>query len=334
MNWYMYEFTGDTSILRKYFPMTLDYLRYLESISKNYLLTHGIDDHKPVITKTDGDILSTSHFYEFTRIAANMASLIGESETENELNAMAVKIKKAYYKEFFNKKENTFGNEGQTVLSGSIYHGLAEKDIRDKVMNHLLQRISEQDTTFDVGVVGLKYLFNLLHQTDHSDLLYEMVTHRQIPGLGYWIDQGATTLWQDWDGSMSLNHIMFGSVSEWFFESLAGIQRDQNDPGFKKIIIKPDFIPQLTWVAAETKTPYGKVKVNWNLNDSEYFLYVEVPVNSTAEIHIPVIDKNKIRYSAISDQIHFQRTEKSYSVISVESGTYKFSFDALDKTVY
>ncbi len=334
MIWYIYEFTGDTSILADYFPMTLGYLEYLESISDNYLLTHGIDDHKPVITKTNGDILSTSHFYEFTKMAKDMATLLGKKEKVSQLNAMAAKIKRAYYKEFYIKKETTFGNEGQTVLSGSIYHGLADEDIRDEVMNQLLRKISEQDTTFDVGVVGLKYLFNLLHQTDHSDLLYEMVTHRKIPGLGYWIEQGATTLWQDWDGSMSLNHIMFGSVSEWFFESLAGIQRDPKQPGFKNIIIKPDFIPQLNWVATETETPYGTLDVNWKLKNDRYLLKVTVPVNATAEIHIPVISKNNIHFDENENLTRYNGTVNNYSVFKVGSGMHKFSFAAKDRVVY
>ena len=334
MIWYMYEFTGDTSILANYFPLTLRYLKYLESISDNYLLTHGIDDHKPVTTKTDGDILSTSHFYEFTKITEDIAVLLGKNEQASQLKEMAAKIKKAYYKNFYNKKETTFGNEGQTVLSGSIYHGLANEDIRDEVMNQLIQKIRKQDTTFDVGVVGLKYLFNLLHQTDHSDLLYEMVTHREIPGLGYWMEQGATTLWQDWDGSMSHNHIMFGSVSEWFYESLAGIQRDPEYPGFKNIIVKPDFIPQLTWVAAETKTPYGKVKVNWEVKNNQYLLKITIPVNASAEVHIPVPNKGDVNINDNSNLIRYVETENQYCKFKVGSGTYEFSFNDKDKVVY
>jgi alpha-L-rhamnosidase len=336
MTWYMYEFTGDTSIIAKYFPMTLEYLHHLERISENYLLTHGIDDHKPVVTKTEGAILSTSHFYEFTRIAANMASLLNRNETASDLKNMAEKIKKAYYKEFYHRKDKTFGNKGQTALSGAIYHELVEEDIKEEIMNNLISKISAQDTTFDVGVVGLKYLFNLLHREDYSNLLYKMVTHREIPGFGYWIEQGATTLWQDWDGSMSLNHIMFGSVSEWFFESLAGIQRDATKPGFKNIIIKPDFIQQLTWVAAETKTPYGKVVVNWHLNKHEYHLKVYVPVNTSASIYIPVNNPDNIEYGSPDHAMtpYAELFDDQYSRLNVKAGWHHVIFKKNNMTVY
>ena len=101
----------------------------------------------------------------------------------------------------------------------------------DKVVDELVKNIESQDYHIDTGILGAKYLFNALANNGRIDVAYRMATQTTAPSYGNWIEQGATTLWEDWPGASSLNHIMFGDISAWFYKYLAGIQLDPDAPG-------------------------------------------------------------------------------------------------------
>jgi hypothetical protein len=249
--WYLYVYTGDTAILRRYYRPIKNYIDHLERNAKNYLLDTGIDDHKAFFTKTEGDIIASGYFYYLTDLLARMAKILSQAEESMAYGNLASQIKQSFLAKYYDMKSKTVGNGGQTCLSQGLYMYLVPDKDRQQVLNNLLAKIDSADYHFDAGVGGVKALFEALSSSGQDQILYQMVNQKDFPGYGYWIEQGANTLWQDWDGSMSLNHIMFGSVSEWFFQSLAGINPDPKQPGFKNVIIKPRFINDLQWVNGE-----------------------------------------------------------------------------------
>ncbi|NJM16476.1 MAG: hypothetical protein HC896_14835 [Bacteroidales bacterium] len=108
-----------------------------------------------------------------------------------------------------------------------------------------------------------------------------------MPGWGYWIEQGATTLWESWDKNDSKNHVMYGHISEWFYANLAGIQPDEAAPGFKHFYVSPLFADGLTWASGQTLTPYGEIKSEWKRSENKVQLNITVPFNTTADILLP-----------------------------------------------
>ena len=147
-----------------------------------------------------------------------------------------------------------------------------------------------------------------------------MVTQTDIPGFGYWLAKGANTLWQDWDGSMSLNHIMFGTVSEWFYESLAGIQLDDKQPGFRHFIIRPDILPQLDWVTGRVESPFGTIYSSWEKVSETITMRVTVPPNATATVYVPYQEGQTVKLNG--EESEEGTTEKGCRIFEVASGTY------------
>ena len=116
-----------------------------------------------------------------------------------------------------------------------------------------------------------------------------MFNHYDAPGYGFQLQFGATTLTEQWDprrGS-SWNHFMLGHIDEWFFATLAGIQPDKKNPGMKHFIIKPEIVGDITFVKASTESLFGKISVNWRIENKRFMLDVSVPYNTTAEVYLP-----------------------------------------------
>jgi alpha-L-rhamnosidase len=216
-----------------------------------------------------------------------MAKVLQKNDDARAYQKFAEKIRKAFLEKYYERESGTVGNGGQTQMALALSFGLIPEKEKKKVLDGLVERIEADGYFFDCGVVGLKALYETALQNGISDVIFKMVSQTEFPGYGHWIVQGANTLWQDWDGSMSLNHIMFGSVSEWFFRALAGINPDPEQPGFKHLIIAPVFIDGLDWVQAEHETMYGTIRSGWWREGDAITLKVEVPANTTATVRLP-----------------------------------------------
>jgi alpha-L-rhamnosidase len=160
----------------------------------------------------------------------------------------------------------------------------------DETINALVSAVKKSDDHLDCGILGTKYLLHALSDNGRSDVAYKIVNQHTFPGWGYWIDQGATTLWEQWNGTESHNHIMFGDVSAWFYKNLAGIAPDKDQPGFKRISFKPYFSPDLKWVKASHQSMYGEITANWDRKAKNIYYKIAIPANTTGEIILP---KNK-----------------------------------------
>jgi alpha-L-rhamnosidase len=285
--WYLYVFTGDSAILERYYQPIKKYLGHLERNAEEYLLNFGIDDHKAYYTKTEGDIIASGYFYYLTDLFVKIAKILHEQDDEKKFSQLSMQIKKAFQEKYYDKKLKIFGNGGQTSLSLGLYMNLVPEQDKKQLLSNLLAKIDSANYHFDAGVGGVKSLYESLDESGNNEAIYQMVNQTDFPGYGYWIEQGANTLWQDWNASMSLNHVMFGSVSEWFFQSLAGINPDPVLPGFKNILLKPSFIEDLTWVKADYESPYGKIVSGWERIDGKVVMQIHIPVNSTATLHLP-----------------------------------------------
>lgn len=328
MVWDLYRFTGDALIVEKYYPAMKKYLDFLIANADGYTLNFGIDDHKPVVTKTEGDILASGYLVGFTRMFSEMATILDKPKDVQYYADYASKAEDGFNQKYFDERSGRYGNGGQTSQALALYHDIVPEGQEQKVLNVLLEDIKARDNHFDVGVVGLKYLFNVLREYGHSETLYQMVVQEDFPGFGYWLKEGANTLWQDWDGSMSLNHIMFGTVSEWYYESLAGIQLDEAKPswkpgwkpGWKHFIIRPDILDAISWVSASHESGYGEILSSWEKQEGSLFMRVSVPPNTTASVYVPFEEGQTLTLNG--DVSQPERTEAGRAVFELGPGTY------------
>ena len=295
--WQMYRFAGDTTIIERYYGNFKQYVDYLTAHSDGYLLLFGIDDHKQLEPLTEGHYLASAFYYRFADMLSKMAAIAGRDEDNRKYALLAADIKQAFNKRYFDTSKGIYDHGGQTPMAIALYFGLAEDQHKETVLYNLLRTIEEKGGHIDAGVVGTKAVINTLLMYDQEKVLFEMADKRTFPGWGYWIEAlGANTLYQNWDGSQSLNHIMFGSIGDYFYQGLGGIQPDENFPGFKHFRIKPSVNNDLEWVEAGHDSPYGTIESKWKKLNDGLQMNVSVPPNTTAEIYVPGDEGSQINF--------------------------------------
>ena len=147
------------------------------------------------------------------------------------------------------------------------------------------------------------------------------------PSWGWWMEQGATTLWEQWNGADSRIHVMFGDVSAWFYKALAGIQPDLQSPGFKHFYVTPHVVGDLTSARGEYRSIRGRIVSDWQVANGEFQLHLSVPANSSATVSLPIAGEvlETGKPIAQSREVKFLRSEAGRSLFEVGSGDYRFS---------
>ncbi|MDD4226587.1 MAG: family 78 glycoside hydrolase catalytic domain [Mariniphaga sp.] len=321
--WQMYRYTGDTTIIVRYYEAFKNYVDYLSNHSNNYLLHFGIDDHKQLKPLTDGHYLSSAFYFHCTSLLSKMADITGAKNDARKYAALAEEIKKAFHEKYFHPDSNTYYHGGQTPMALALYFGMTDEPNREKILQNLLNTIKENNGHIDAGVVGTKAVINTLLMFGEEQVLFEMADKRTFPGWGYWIDVlGANTLYQNWDGSQSLNHIMFGSIGDYFYKGLAGINIDNNQPGFKHIILKPMTHNPLQWVEGSYNSLYGRISSKWEKQPDGLQMNIAIPPGTTAEVHVPGAENSEVSFRQGS-QPDFLGYKNGFHIYLVKAGSYE-----------
>jgi len=296
--WTLYVYQGDTRVLEKAYPAMRLYVDYVTSRAKDGIASHGLSDWTPVKTKTPTEVTSTGYYYLDAQIVARAAELLGKTDDAKKYAALAASIREAFNKQLY-KGEGVYSIGSQTAQSCALHQGLVPEPERAKVEAKLAEVVLQNKAYPDFGILGSKYIFRSLSEAGRSDLAYAMATKEDGASYGTWIKRGATTFWEDWAEGASRNHIMFGDVSAWFYQYLGGIRladevsavAERAETGavaFKEFVISPDPVEGLGWVKAEHDSPYGMIRSNWKKAEGVFTLEVEVPVNTTATVYLPV----------------------------------------------
>jgi alpha-L-rhamnosidase len=163
--------------------------------------------------------------------------------------------------------------------------------MRAKVAANLAKRVEADNKHLDVGLLGTKAILNALSENGYADLAFMVASQKDFPSWGWWIVNGATTLYENWPidakRDLSLNHIMFGEVCAWFFKALGGIKPDPEQPGFKNIILHPNFVTGLNHANVSHHSPYGEIVSKWERKKKDIIYSVTIPANSTADLYLP-----------------------------------------------
>lgn len=302
--WYMYLYDADIHILKRMYPCMKKYMMFMKSMSNHGLVQYGLGDWcAPTHDGADNlpcDVMLTDTAYYFSNsvIMEKVAALLGFTDDERLFKGMAEESRRAFRDKYFELASNGMAEgmrkEGQTELACALYQGLTKEDETELFKEKLMEQIRKWDFHFDTGILGTKYLVNVDGSQKFEDMVYRMITNRTCPSYRYMMDQGATTIWEVWRGTTSLNHHMFTSVLEWFYKQLAGIQLDELKPGYKHIMIHPALISQLTYAFASHESPYGTVKCRWERQADGGVVYdISVPVGCSATLFLPIEDEKE-----------------------------------------
>jgi alpha-L-rhamnosidase len=193
----------------------------------------------------------------------------------------------------------------------------------------LVSEFERHNFHLSTGIFSTKMLFDVLRQSNQNELAYQIANQPDFPGWGYMLSKGATTLWESWatsDNVYSQNHPMFGSVDEWFYRSLLGI--NEAAPGFKRIIIKPQPAGDLTWAKGNYYSVSGNIISDWKIEKDVFSLHVVIPANTSAEVWIPAQENSTVTEKGVAvekmDGFKSTRYQFGYRVAVVGSGDYDF----------
>ncbi|MEI7501216.1 MAG: family 78 glycoside hydrolase catalytic domain, partial [Bacteroidota bacterium] len=330
--WYMYQYYGDKQILRQHYSGMKHWIEYMKGALNpdGILASQGLGEWVPPdIVEIEPDFVNTCYYYYCCRLIAKIAAVVENTGDAGYFNQLADKAQQDINTAFFHAEKSSYsvGRQGANIFP--LGFGIASKENIDAVFNNLIRNIIDNNQAhFDTGILGTPLLLEVLTEGDRTDLAYTLMNQRDFPGFGFMIEQGATTIWETFQGDVSHSHPMFGSACEWFYRNLGGITPDADVPGFKHAIIKPTPVSSLSFTNTSYQSMYGEIKTNWKFEGDDYLLDVTIPANTSATVYVLAIDKGKITEScksiSVNRHVKYLRNEKKYAVYEVESGEYQF----------
>lgn len=302
--WTMYQMYGDTVIIAKQYNSMKSWIKFMEKHAEqliwNYKLQFGdwvaLDAKEgSYFGATPNELTCTAYFAYSVGLFAKMAEIIGKEEDAAEYEALHEKIKTVYQAAFFDEKGH-LSAQTQTAQIISLYFELVPEAYKQNVVDDLLYLLKKENGYLVTGFVGTPYFCHALSRNGHTEEAYELLLKEGFPSWIYQVKQGATTIWEHWDskkpdGTMwspamnSFNHYAYGAIGEWLYRVAAGIDCNEEEAGFRKIIIAPQTGGELKYVKAFYHCNYGKIISEWYAKEDRVIMKVVIPCNTTAVIH-------------------------------------------------
>ncbi|QKJ29338.1 family 78 glycoside hydrolase catalytic domain [Mucilaginibacter mali] len=324
--WNMYLVYGDKALLATQYPTMVNWIGFMTKNSTNNLWNKGnhygdwLSYHSP---NDDGsDAITDKYeiaqcFYAYsTQLVINAAKVLGKTEDVARYQQLLNDIKAAYNKEYVTGGGRLMSNT-QTAYVLALQFDMLPEDRRAQAAKYLVDNIKRYNNHLTTGFLGTPYLCHVLTRFGYTDVAYQLLLQPTYPGWLYPIKMGATTVWERWDGIKadgtfqssrmnSFNHYAYGAIGDWMYRTIAGIDTDPDQPGYKHIIIKPHPGGDMTYCKASFKTQHGDIKVEWHNENGKFSMSVTVPENTTATISVP------------------DNTGANYTVHEVKAGQYQY----------
>lgn len=284
----LYNYYGDKRAIENLYPAMERYMTYLRTREKEGMLTYGIGDWVYYKTYTSETYTSTLHYYIGNKLMSRFAKLLGKDAKPYETKAD--ELKKLINEKFFDAEKGTYAGGTQAAQAVALYDGIVPEGKEELVAKVLNDSVVANNYFLDYGLLGSKTVPRMLTKYGYVETAYKMANKTEAPSWGYWIEQGYTTLPETWTLSpefrdASLNHVFMGDISAWMTNDIAGINYDEQNPGFRNIIIRPHFIKDLQWAKAEYNSISGLIKSEWKRNGDNILLTVHIPLGAKATIY-------------------------------------------------
>jgi alpha-L-rhamnosidase len=332
--WQLYQYYGDRGLLEEQYPNVRRWVALLRTKARDGILDNGISDHESLTPKPVA--LTGTAFYALNaRLAAKMARVLGRPAEAAEYEALAERVTQAFDRRFRDSTSGRYDMGTQATQAIALGLDLVPRERERAALRVLEGELEKMEGHVTTGIFGTKWLLDALTRHGRADLAYAAVARRTFPGWGYMVERGATTLWESWahpEHVASQNHPMFGSVSEWFYKGLLGINPAPDAVGFDRVIIRPNAVGDLTWARGHYDSVRGRVASAWRRDGAALTLAVEVPVSVAATVHVPAARAEDVteggRPASQAPGVRFLRIEDGRAVFEVGSGRYAFATPA------
>lgn len=343
----LYKWYGDNAIEERQYETMKRYTIYLASTrNEKGLVKAGLGDwydwtqeqgHRGASQLTPGELPATAFLYDNARILNRAAERMDKKADAAEFERLAQQVRQDFIEAYYKSADHSVATGSQAALATALYFGLVPEEDREDVLANLVAKLEKAQYRQSAGEVCFRMLVQALAEGGRSDVVYRMINRTDAPGYGHMLKLGFKTLSERWDkpGS-SMNHCMFGHIQEWFQNSIVGIRQAPDSVGFKRLLLRPELVGDLTSASGHYDSIHGRIESRWRIEDDRFYWHVTVPPNTTAEVHVPTSDAEKITESDRpidqSRGIMFLRMEPeremkdrvNHAVFEVGSGKYEF----------
>jgi len=345
----LYDQYGDKRVMARDYPAMKKWLEHIRSFEKDGLMpkdTYGdwcVPPESPTLIHsqdptrvTDKTLIGTAYYYDLLQVMARYARVLDIPADTAEFQNVANTVQAAFQKRFFNEQRGLYDNGTQTSSILPLYFQMTPRENRNSVLEALRTNIETVSHGHaGTGLVGAQWLMRTLTENGLSDVAFQIATQKTYPGLGYMVEQGATTVWELWNGDTadpamnSGNHVMqIGDIGVWMYEYLVGIRSNPDKPGFQHTIVRPYLAGDLSFVSGSHRSMYGKVTSSWKRESGTVALNITVPPNTTATVWVPTGKGAAITESEIPAEkaagVKLVRAVEGSAVYDLTSGTYRF----------
>ena len=347
--WSVYLTYGDKRILEEqYFSMkaVVEYMRTRAGDDNLWIgdahfgdwLAYASNRSDYTGATTEKDLIATAYYYYTTKLVAKIAAIIGKTTDLEKYETRANNIKKAFIDEFVTPNGRLVSHT-QTAYALALSFDLLPENMFEKAAAYFANDVKKFGH-LTTGFVGTPLLCNTLSAIGRDDLAFMLLNRKEYPSWLYPITQGATTIWERWDGQKpdgsfqdvgmnSFNHYAYGAIGEWLYSYVAGIGIDPENPGYKHILLSPHPGGGLTNVSADFLSMYGLVKSAWEINGEDFIYNIEIPTNTTATVILP---QAKVEQLTVNSLLVNAKMKGSVQQIAKDvklelgSGNYQFSY--------
>jgi len=352
--WRMYENYADTRVLEQHYESARGWIEYVLKNNPNLLWVNNAGQNygdwlngdlggvvagfPRGISAVPKDVFATAFFAHSTELLAKMAKVLGRQDDAVKYAKLFGDIKAAFNREFVTPDGRIKGDT-QAGYALALHMDLLDDSLRSKAAGHLMEGIQNYQAHLSTGIHTTHRMMLELTRNGHHDEAWRLMTLRTMPSWGGMLELGGTTIWESWNAynpgtekiktAKSFNHCAFGSVGEWVWRDLAGINPDEAQSGYSHVLISPRPCGDLTWVKARYDSIHGPIVSEWKIEGGRFHLHVKIPANTTATVSIPanniadVTEGSTLASNATG--IRSATLKGTNAEFTVESGDYSFA---------
>lgn len=341
MPWHLYRVYGDERLLAESLPSMRRWVDFLVTHNPDLLWTKRVGnqygDWLQIDAVTPRDVLATAYFAHSTTLTARAAEVLGDTEAAEYYGDLATRIRAAFA-EAYVAPDYRIEGDTQTVYLLALAFDLLPDSATPALAEHLARTVEAHDRLLTTGFVGVSLLCPVLTKVGRADLAYALLETDRYPSWLYSVRQGATTIWERWDGwtehagfqsveMNSFNHYSLGAVAAWIYNDVAGIDQTDDSVGYSTLRIAPVPGGSLTWARGSFQSPRGTVTTEWSTQDGGFSLAVTVPPGSEAEVRLPRSGAVREGDADIADvaEVTLVASDATGTTVRVPSGRYHFT---------
>ncbi|HYC71489.1 MAG TPA: family 78 glycoside hydrolase catalytic domain [Opitutaceae bacterium] len=340
--WTIWRVYGDRRIIERHWRAMVAWLDYLERTNPDGLRTRALHnnygDWLCIPTDTSfrthspmKNLLATAYWADDAAKMARMARAIGREADAARFQATFEKIRSAFQREWL-LPDGRLKVETQTAYLLALAFDLLPAGLRAAAAGHLVGNIRALGWHLSTGFIGISHLNPQLTLAGHNDVAYRLLLQDTFPSWLYPVKHGATTIWERWNGwthddgffnpqMNSFNHYSLGSVGEWLFRHVAGIELDPEVPGYARFVLRPHPGEGLAHAGASLRTMHGEIVSRWRIDGKEFSWEVVVPPNTTARIFVPAATESAARADGLAPEGH----DGHFALFNAPAGRYRFT---------